>query len=227
MYSVGVARKDLDPPLNKLEDLKKAKSFNVGGFRADSAKDLKFRTLFELAGVKFNYVTGYQGSSDLLAAFLRKELDYIDGSTPFYIPRVKPIAVDTGKAIPLWYGGDKEIPAIAPGVPAREFVKRLSGKEPSGLLWQLFQVHTSYRQILAPPGVPKAAVDAVRSAFVAVNKDPAFRAEYKKNVGIEPGMLTTPKDIEKAMVPWKTAGEELRQFRAKYIEEGRKLAAKR
>ena len=62
---------------------------------------------------------------------------------------------------------------------------------------------------------------------VAVNNDPVFRAEYKKNVGIEPGMLTTPKDIEKAMVPWKTAGEELRQFRAKYIEEGRKLAAKR
>ena len=107
VYSVGVARKDLDPPLNKLEDLKKAKTFNVGGFRADSAKDLKFRTLFELAGVKFKYVTGYQGSSDLLAAFLRKELDYIDGSTPFYIPRVKPIAVDTGKAVPLWHGGDK------------------------------------------------------------------------------------------------------------------------
>ena len=61
VYSVGVARKDLDPPLNKLEDLKKVKSFNVGGFRADGSKDLKFRTLFELAGVKFNYVTGYQG----------------------------------------------------------------------------------------------------------------------------------------------------------------------
>ena len=62
------------------------KSFNVGGFRADSAKDLKFRTLFELAGVNFKYVTGYQGSADLLSAFLRGELDYIDGSTPFYIP---------------------------------------------------------------------------------------------------------------------------------------------
>ena len=39
---------------------------------------------------------GYQGSADLLSAFLRGELDYIDGSTPFYIPRVKPIAVDKG-----------------------------------------------------------------------------------------------------------------------------------
>jgi hypothetical protein len=133
--------------------------------------------------------------------------------------------VPAGEFVKLLSG--KEPPAIAPGVPAREFVKRLSGKEPSGPLWQLFRVHTSYRQILAPPGVPQAAVDAVRSAFAAINKDPAFRAEYKKSVGVEPGMLTEAKDIQKAMVPWKTAGEELRQFRAKYIEEGRKLAAKR
>ena len=227
VVSVGVARKDLDPPLNTLEDIQKAKSFNVGGFRADSSKDLKFRTLFDLAGVKFNYVTGYQGSADLLAAFLRKELDYVDGSTPFYIPRVKPIAVDKGTAIPLWYGSDANIPAIAPGVPAREFVKRLSGKEPAGPLWQLFQILTSYRQILAPPETPKAAVEAVRSAFIAMNEDPAFRAEYKKSVGIEPHMLTAVKDIEKAMVPWKTAGDEMKKFRANYVEEGRKLAAKK
>ena len=227
VYSVGVARTDLDPPLKKPGDLKNVKEFNVGGFRADSAKDLKFRTLFELAGVKFKYVTGYQGSADLLSAFLRGELDYIDGSTPFYIPRVKPIAVDKGTAIPLWHGGNKQIPAIAPGVPARDFIKLLSGKEPSGPLWQLFQVHSSYRQILAPPGVPQAAVDAIRSAFAAMNKDPAFRAEYKKGVGVEPGMLTEAKDIQNAMVPWKTAGEELRKFRANYIDEGRKLAAKR
>ena len=227
VYSVGVARTDLDPPLKKPSDLKNVKDFNVGGFRADSSKDLKFRTLFELAGVKFKYVTGYQGSADLLSAFLRGELDYIDGSTPFYIPRVKPIAVDKGTAIPLWHGGDKQIPAVAPGVPAAEFVKQLSGKAPSGPLWQLFQVHTSYRQILAPPGVPQAAVDAVRSAFASMNQDPAFRAEYKKSVGVTAGMLTTAEDIQKAMVPWKTAGEELRKFRADYIEQGRKLAAKR
>ena len=60
-----------------------------------------------------------------------------------------------------------------------------------------------------------------------MNKDPEFRAEYKKGVGVEPGMLTEAKDIQNAMVPWKTAGEELRKFRAHYIEEGRKLAAKR
>lgn len=227
VVSVGVARKDLDPPLNSLGDLKKVKSFNVGGFRADSSKDLKFRTLFDLAGINYNYVTGYQGSSGLLAAFLRKELDYVDGSTPFYIPRVKPIAVDKGTAVPLWYGSDAEIAAIAPGVPARQFVKQLSGKDPEGPLWKLFQILTSYRQILAPPETPKEAVEAVRTAFIAMNKDPEFRAEYKKSVGIEPHMLTSVKDIENAMTPWRTAGEEMKQFRAAYVEKGRKQAAKK
>ncbi len=227
VVSVGVARKDLDPPLVNLADIKKAKSFNAGGFRADGSKDLKFRALFDLAGIKFNYVTGYQGSADLLSAFLRKELDYVDGSTPFYLTRVKPIAVEKGDAVPLWYHSDVEIPAIAPGVTARQFVKQLSGKEPAGPLWQLFQILSSYRQILAPPGVPQAAVDAVRAAFVSMRKDPAFLAEYKKSVGIEPQMLTAAKDIEKAMVPWKTAGEEMKKFRANYVEEGRKLAAKK
>lgn len=227
VVSVGVAKKDLDPMLDKPADLTKVKSFTVGGFRADSSKDLKFRALFDLTGVPYKYVTGYQGSSGLLAAFLRKEIDYVDGSTPFYLTRVKPIAVDKGNAIPLWYGSDAEISRIAPGLPVRQFVKALSGKEPSGPKWKLFQILSSYRQILAPPDTPAAAVEAVRSAFAAMSKDPEFLAEYKKTVGIEPSMLTTPKAIETAMTPWKTAGEEMRQFRLKYIEEGRKLAGEK
>ncbi len=224
VVSVGVVSTKLDPPYKQLGDLKKAKNLTVGGFRADSSKDLKFRALFDLAGVKYKYVTGYQGSAGLLSAFLRDEINYVDGSTPFYLTRVKPIAVDKGEASPLWYGSDENIPAIAPGVPARDFVKQLSGKDPEGPLWQLFQILSSYRQILAPPGVPQAAVDAMRTAFANMSKDPEFLAEYKKTVGIEPQMLTTPKGIENAMKPWTTAGDEMKQFRLKYVEQGRKQA---
>ncbi len=227
VVSVGVAKTALDPMLKRVEDLKNVKSFTVGGFRADSSKDLKFRALFDLTGVPYKYVTGYQGSSGLLAAFLRKEIDYVDGSTPFYLTRVKPIAVDKGDAMPLWYGSDTEISRIAPGLPVRRFVKALSGKEPSGPKWKLFRILSSYRQILAPPNTPAAAVAAVSEAFTAMSKDPAFLAEYKKTVGIEPKMLTAASDIETAMVPWKTAGEEMRQFRLKYIDEGRKLAGEK
>jgi tripartite-type tricarboxylate transporter receptor subunit TctC len=224
VISVGVSKTNLPPGVKRPEDLKNVEKFTVGGFRSDSSKDLKFRALFDLAGVKYKYVTGYQGSSGLLAAFMRDEIDYVDGSTPFYLTRVKPISVDTGSAIPIWYGSDETLPAISPGVTAAEFVKRLSGKAPSGDLWKLYQIGSSYRQILAPPGTPPAAVAAVREAFNEMGKDPQFLAEYEKVVGIEPTFVTKPEALEKALEPWKTAGDEIKQFRLKYIDEGRKLA---
>lgn len=224
VVSVGVIKSNLGPGIKEPGDLLKVDRFTAAGFRSDSSKDLKFRALFDLVGAKYKYVTGYQGSAGLLAAFLRDETDYVDGSTPFYLNRVKPVSVDKGSAAPLWYGSDYEISSIAPGLPARDFVKQLSGKEPSGPLWKLYNIGASYRQILAPPGVPKEAVEAIRTAFRNMGKDPEFLAEYKKVVGIEPTFVTDPKDLEKALEPWKTAGQEMKDFRLKYIEEGRKLA---
>ncbi|MDP6559652.1 MAG: hypothetical protein QF619_05960 [Candidatus Binatia bacterium] len=227
VISVGVARTNNPPGIKKPEDILKAKKFVVGGFRADSSKDLKFRAIFDLIGVKYKYVTGYHGAADLLAAFMRGEIDYVDGSTPMYLNRVKPISVDKGTGIPLWYHSKTEIPAIRPGYPVAVFVKKLTGKEPSGPLWKLFNILSSYRQFLFPPGVPQAAVNSLRTAIRAMGRDPKFLAEYRKVVGIEPTFMTERKDLEAAMKPWKTAGKEMKQFRLKYVEEGRKLAGKR
>ena len=223
VVSVSVVRKSLVK--GGFEDLKKAKQFVAGGFRADSSKDLKFRAVFDLAGVPYKYVNGYQGSADFIGPFLRKEIDTVDGSTPFYFTRAKPVLVDKGQGVPAWYASESEVPGIGPGLPASQFIKKVSGKEPSGLRWQLYGVLSSYRQILAPPETPKAAVEAVRQAFASLKKDPEFLADYKSVVAIEPPMMTDPKDIENAMTPWKTATEELKQFRAQYVEEGRKLSA--
>lgn len=225
VVSVGVVRASLVK--NGLKDLKTAKSFVAAGFRADSSKDLKFRALFDLAGIPFKYVNGYQGSADFIAAFARKEVDYIDGSTPFYLNQVKPVSVKSGEAVPAWYASEVKIPAIEPGLPARQFVSSLSGKEPTGPLWDLYRILLSYRQILAPPDTPKEAVEAVREAFISMSKDPAFLADYRKTVGLDPNMLTDPKDLAESMAPWKNAGDEIKKFRADYVEEGRKLAARK
>jgi hypothetical protein len=227
VVSVGVVKTNISPGIKRPEDILKVKQFIAGGFRADSSKDLKFRSLFDLVGAKYKYVTGYPGSANLLAAFLRGEIQYVDGSTPLYLNRVKPLVVDKGDGIPIWYHSNVEIPALRPAYPTPVFVKKLTGKEPSGPLWKLFNILGSYRQILFPPGVPQTAVDTLRSAFVAMKRDPKFLAEYKKIVGIEPTFLTSPKDLEEAMIPWKTAGEEMRQYRLKFIEKGQKLAGKR
>ena len=227
VVSVGAIRSDVAPGIKRPEDILKTKEeWFAGGFTVESNKDLKFRSLFDLVGAQYGYVTGYPGSADLLGAFQRKEIDYVDGSTPFYLSMVRPI-VNDGGAVPLWYSSPKEIPEIRPGYKADDFVRKLTGKEPSGPLWQLFQMGDSYRMIMFPPKVPQEAIQAMRSAFESLAKDRAFVEEYRKIVGIEPTMLTEEKELQAALAPWKSASKEMKDFRLRYIEQGQKLAGKR
>jgi tripartite-type tricarboxylate transporter receptor subunit TctC len=223
VVSVGAIRSDVPPGLKRPEDLLKAKGWYAGGFTVESNKDLKFRSLFDLVGARYNYVTGYPGAADLLGAFMRKEIDYVDGSTPFYLSMVKPV-VDEGRAVPLWYSSPTEIPEIRPGYKADDFVRKLTGKEPSGPLWELFLMGDSYRMILFPPRVPKEATEAMRAAFRSLARDQAFLEEYRKVVGIPPTMLTEDRDLEQAVAPWKKVTKEMKEFRLRYIEQGQKLA---
>jgi tripartite-type tricarboxylate transporter receptor subunit TctC len=225
VVSVGAIRSDVEPGMKRPEDILKAKGWFAGGFTVESNKDLKFRSLFDLVGAKYGYVTGYGGSADLLGAFQRKEIDYVDGSTPFYLTLVKPM-VNEGKAVPLWYSSPTEIPEISPGYKADDFVRKLTGKEPSGPLWQLFQMGDSYRMIMFPPKAPQEAVQAMRSAFQRLSKDRAFLEEYQKIVGIPPTMLTEDRELEAAVAPWKSATKEMKEFRLRYIEQGQKLVGK-
>lgn len=224
VVSVGVIKKDLGTGIQKPEDLTKATGWVAGGFRADSSKDLKFRAIFDLVGAKYKYVTGYPGSSDLLAAFLRGEIQYVDGSTPFYFTRVKPVAIDKSLAIPLWYQSGKAIDGLEPGYTAADFVRKITGKPPSGPLWNLFQTNASYRMILFPPGVPNDAVKALRSGFEELGRDQQFLAEYKKIVGIKPEFMTDRTEIKEALAPWQDVTPQIKKFRLDYIEKGRRLA---
>ncbi len=223
IVSVGTVRKVIPPgiQIEKPEDILKAREWVAGGFRANHTKDLKFRALLDLVGAHYKYATGYPGSADLLAAFMRGEIDYVDGSTAFFLSRVKPVAVDTGQAVPIWYDSPVQLDQLAPAYNSREFVKKLTGKEPSGPLWQIFQISRPYRMILFPPEVPQAAVQALRSAFQALSRDPEFLAEYENIVGIKPTFITEEPDLLDVLAGLKAAAGGIKEFRLRYIEEGR------
>ncbi len=223
IVSVGAVRTVLPPGIRieKPEDILKAREWVAGGFRANHTKDLKFRALLDLVGAQYKYATGYPGSADLLAAFMREEIDYVDGSTAFFLSRVKPVAVDTGQAVPIWYDSPIQLDQLAPAYNSREFVKKLTGKEPSGPLWQIFQVSRPYRMILFPPQVPAAAVQALRSAFQALSRDSEFLAEYENIVGIKPTFITEEPDLQDVLAGLKAASGEIKEFRLRYIEEVR------
>lgn len=221
VVSVGTVRKNIPPniQIEKPEDILKAKGWVTGGFRTNHTKDLKFRTILDLVGAQYKYATGYPGSADLLAAFMRKEIDYVDGSTAFFLNRVKPVAVDTGQAIPIWYDSPVQLDQLAPAYNSHQFVKKLTGENPSGPLWDTFQASRTYRMLLFPPEVPQQAVQALQEAFRALHNDPNFLAEYKTIVGIKPTFITKQSDLLHILNKLKTLSMKIKNFRAKYIKK--------
>ena len=48
----------------------------------DSNKDLRFRLAFDVLGLKYDYVTGYNSSADARLAVQRNEVQYHDENIP-------------------------------------------------------------------------------------------------------------------------------------------------
>ena len=62
--TVCYIRSDVPPGIKKPTDIAKAERFRAGGLSFDSNKDLRFRLAFDVLGVKYDYVTGYNSSND-------------------------------------------------------------------------------------------------------------------------------------------------------------------
>lgn len=198
--SYGYIRKDTPPGIKKPEDILKANGLKVTGLRAQSSLDLRERLVLDMLGIKYQYVTGYRGSSKARVAVMQGEGQMHTESQPSFRAKVIPTMIDTGMAIGLWYypfdDGERvwSPPALSKGLDLMSFDKfyeKVKGKPPSGMLWKVFrEVNRSssmvQRSIVLPPGSPKAAVTALRKAVTALNDDPAFAKDALKTVNFVP-----------------------------------------
>ncbi|MDA0652166.1 MAG: hypothetical protein O3C49_02675 [Proteobacteria bacterium] len=198
--SYGYIRKDTPPGINKPEDIMKAHGMKVSGLRAQSSLDLRERLALDMLGVKHGYVTGYRGSSKARIAVMQGEAHMHTESQPSFRAKVIPTMIDTGMAIGLWYypfdDGERvwSPAALSKGLTLMSFDKfyeKMKGEKPSGILWKAFrEVNRSssmvQRSLLLPPGSPKAAIDALRKAVVALNSDPDFARDAQKTVNFVP-----------------------------------------
>ena len=88
--TVSYIRADVPPGMKKPADFVKAQRFRAAGLGVSSSKDVRFRLSFDLLGLKYDYVTGYNNSSDARLAVQRGEAQYHDETLPAY--RTKKIA---------------------------------------------------------------------------------------------------------------------------------------
>jgi len=156
------------------------------------------RLSFDLMGLKYDYVTGYNSSSEARLAVQRNEVQYHDETLPAYRSIVEPQMVKTGVVTALYYhdivspeGEVKSSPDVPELPPFTQLYTQVHGRPPSGIKYEALKaanvasVNMS-RVVLLPPGSPPEAAAALRQAFTSLEKDQDFLGDARKIMKFQP-----------------------------------------
>lgn len=231
--TVCYIRSDVPPGIKKPTDIVKAERFRAGGLSYDSNKDLRFRLAFDILGLKYDYVTGYNSSSDARLAVQRNEIQYHDENIPGYRGVVEPQMVKTGMVTPIYYhdvfspdGVIKPSPDYPELSSFTQLYTQIFGKPPSGIKYETLKAANiasvnMNRVALMPPGAAPAAVLAMRQAFVGLAKDEEFLAEAQRVMRHHP-RFEIGEDGERLKQKVTQVPNEIIDFVRQYIEQVRK-----
>ncbi len=158
-----------------------------------------------LFGTKFKMVMGYKGGGALDLSLERGETSGRAGPLLSWVTR-KPHWLKSGKIRILAQVGIKRMADFADVPLLTDFAKTDEQRQILGFISSRAAIG---RPFVAPPGTPMDRVAALRKAFVATMKDPAFQADVKKrrlyndwSTGedvqkVVANMLATPKPLIK------------------------------
>jgi hypothetical protein len=180
--------------------------------------------------VPFKYVTGFRSSSNARLAVQRGEISLHSESTPAFFNVVEPSLVKTGQVLPLYYDANYDgetfsVPKVMEGssIPAfHEFYRKVKGGQPSGPLWDAYRTNLAVdsamlRTVAMPPGSPKAAADALRTALARLNSDKEYAEESMKAMQFVP-FYETGADINARVRKAMAVSPEIRKFVLDYMK---------
>lgn len=231
--TVCYIRSDVPPGIKRPSDIVKAQRFRAGGLSFDSSKDVRFRLSFDLLGLKYDYVTGYNSSSEARLAVQRNEVQYHDETLPSYRSIVEPQMVKTGIVTPLYYndlisldGEVKSSPDVPELLSFTQLYGQVFGKPPSGMKYEALKAANisstnMSRVILLTPGSPPDAVSALRQAINSLSRDQDFLGEAGKIMKFHP-RFEMGEEGERLYQKVGQAPAEVLDFLRQYIEQARK-----
>jgi tripartite-type tricarboxylate transporter receptor subunit TctC len=167
----------------------------AAGLSPDSSKDMSIRSALNLLGVRFKYVTGYPGNSDMRAAFQRGEVNFVEESLTGWFTGVQPLLKEGG-AVPVAQRGisrNGQIvrdPRLADVPTYFELAEELRGPDVRNTveyraLTTVVNTSAMSREIVYPPGVDPAVVDLMRQAVADTFADEEFLAAAEKLLGFK------------------------------------------
>ncbi|HYA30187.1 MAG TPA: hypothetical protein VEI95_15310 [Acidobacteriota bacterium] len=228
--TVSYIRSDVAPGMKKPADFVKAQKFRAAGLGVSSSKDVRFRLSFDLLGLKYDYVTGYNNSSDARLAVQRNEAQYHDETLPSYRTQVEPQMVKTGMVMPIYYtdlvapSGEilvsRDVPEL---LPFTFYYKEIFGKLPSGIKYEALTAANMSstnmtRMFLMPPKTPPETVAILRKAFDELARDQDFIQEAIGAMRFQP-RFEVGEAGERLFKRASAASPEVVNFLRKYIDD--------
>lgn len=177
--AVFVCMVDRDAPAQTFEQALKHPlimgASKFGGSTRDSVLMLK-----NLLGANFRLVAGYRDRAQILEALLHGEIHGLCGYSWSALKRQRfDLVADKKVNLLVQFGLDGHKELIKRGVPTIwEFVKDPRDRAALGLLASSMVFS---RPFIAPPGTPRAQVNALRVAFERTMRDVDFRSDAHKN----------------------------------------------
>jgi hypothetical protein len=231
--TVSYIRADTPPGVKTPRDFLKLPKFRAAGLGVSSSKDVRFRLSFDLLGLKYDYVTGYNNSSDARLAVQRNEAQYHDETLPGYRTQVEPQMVKTGMVVPLYYtdlvapSGEvlvsRDVPEL---LPFTYFYREVFGKPPSGIKYEALKAANMSstnmtRMVLLPPKAPAESVAILRKAFDGLARDQDFLQEAIAAMRFQP-RFEVGEAGERLFKQAAMVSPEVVAFLRKFIEEANK-----
>ena len=150
--------------------------FTVGGEGAGSDPDTFALLVRNAFGAKLKLVTGYHGTTDIILAIERGEVDGRCGWSWSSIKSTRPAWIPEKKLNYLVHMSETKAPEL-PDVP---LISDFANDRQKQVLKLVLARQIVGRPFAAPPGVPDDRKQALRKAFDDTLKDPAFLEEAEK-----------------------------------------------
>lgn len=164
-------------PVKSLKDVLDGKELIVGS--AGAASDLHAFALVmnSILGARLKIVDGYPGTTEILLALERGEVDGLIGYSWGAARTGSASMLKSGKLNNILQLALKKHPEL-PHVPLiTDLVQSTNERQ---LLELIFARQTMGRPFIAPPGTPEGAVKLLRTAFTAAMKDPELTETASK-----------------------------------------------
>ena len=166
-----------------------ARASSPAGSSADNSKDLLMRLALDMLGVPYRHVTGYRSNNTARMALQQNEINFFSESPPGYRSVVEPSLVKDGIVIPTWYdpgwngesilgaaaGRGADHPALPRGLSAESTARRRPDNFGTSISSASLSTARCSGLLVLPPGVPPAALQALRAAVMRAQQRQGLR----------------------------------------------------